>query len=154
MEGGNPFRICATSSVQLDGATHRRTMVAKEDASLLPTLSVKEGKVKGDSGRFPIWRAFVLVHMALVFCWLTFLTLRTAQPEPGQCTLTPEMIRQLMVDQEVREIQIVQSSQNSNAQIRGRRQLGSGERMMEGDIVVSQRELPGSAGFVSDQKPI
>ena len=43
---------------------------------------------------------------------------------------------------------------NSNAQVRGRRQLGSGERMMEGDIVVSQRELPGSAGFVSDQKPI
>ena len=42
---------------------------------------------------------------------------------------------------------------NSNAQIRGRRQLGSGQRMMEGDIVVSQRELPGSAGFLSAKKP-
>ena len=40
------------------------------------------------------------------------------------------------------------------AQVRVRRELGGGERMMEGDIVVSQRELPGSAGFVSYQKPI
>ena len=82
-------------------------MVPKEDASLLPTSSVKEPKVKGGSGRFPIWRAFVLVHMALVFCWLTFLTLRPAQPEPGQCVLTPDMIRQLMVGQKVRESQVV-----------------------------------------------
>ena len=85
-------------------------MVAKEAASLLPTLSVKEAKVKGDSGRFPIWRAFVWMHittMALVFCWLAFLTLRTAQPEPGQSMLTTDMIRQLMVDQEVRETQNV-----------------------------------------------
>ena len=85
-------------------------MVAKEDASLPPTSYVKEPKVNGGSGRFPIWRAFVLVHiatMALVFCWLTFLTLRSAQPEPGQCVLTPDMIRQLMVGQEVRESQVV-----------------------------------------------
>ena len=39
---------------------------------------------------------------------------------------------------------------NSSSQVRGRRQLGSGERMMEGDIVVGQRELPGSAGFLSE----
>ena len=38
----------------------------------------------------------------------------------------------------------------SNAQVRGRRQLGNGERIMEGDIVVSQTELLGSAGFFGE----
>ena len=37
---------------------------------------------------------------------------------------------------------------NSSYQFRGRRQLGSGERMMEGDIVVGQRDITGSAGLL------
>ena len=90
----------------MDGAIHQRTMVAKEVASLLPTLSVKEGKSK-ESGRFPIWRASLWLHITTM-AWLAFLTLRsTTQPEPGQSEmLTTDMIRQLMAEQEVRKTQV------------------------------------------------
>ena len=72
-------------------------MVAKEAASLLPTLSVKEAKVR-ELGRFPLWRAFLWLHittMVIILCWLAFLTLGSAtQPEPGQSVmLTTDMVR-------------------------------------------------------------
>merc|ERR1719151_264130 len=53
------------------------------------------------------------------FCWLSFLTCRSFQLEAAP-VMTADTMRQLMASQEVR----------------GRRQLGSGQRIIEDEIVV------------------
>ena len=80
-------------------------MVAKEDASLLPTLSYSVKNVKSGEGRFPIKKRAIfwlrITTFTFMFCWLAFLTCRSFKLEASP-VLTAETMRQLMANQEVR----------------------------------------------------
>ena len=80
-------------------------MVAKEDASLLPTLSYSVKNVKAGEGRFPIKKRALfwlrITTFTFIFCWLAFLTCRSFRLEASP-VLTADTMRQLMASQEVR----------------------------------------------------
>ena len=80
-------------------------MVAKEDASLLPTLSYSVKNVKAGERRFPIKKRALfwlrLTTFSFMFCWLAFLTCRSFKLEAAP-VLTADTMRQLMASQEVR----------------------------------------------------
>ena len=81
------------------------TMAAtKEETTLLPNSS-SATKAKTREERYPVSRAFCILHLlafALLVCWLTLLTCQSWRPK-GRVMLPEEMIRQLVTSQEVRD---------------------------------------------------
>ena len=84
---------------------HRLNMAEKEEKSLLPTSSsVTRENVK--ERRFPIKRAFRWLHVlttGLLVCWFSLLTLKSWRSD-AKTMLPEELIRQLMNNEEVREM--------------------------------------------------
>ena len=80
-------------------------MAEREEKSLLPTsLPVKREKVK--RGRFPLKRAFRWLHVlttGLLVCWFGLITLKSWRSDANRM-LPEEVIRQLMNNEEVREL--------------------------------------------------
>ena len=120
----------------------------KEETTLLPS-SLTKAKIR--EGRFPVSRAFCILHVlafALLVCWLTFLTFQCGQPE-ARVMLREEIIRQLVTSQEVREG--FQPDFNIYLrQARGRRQMDSVVMAIEGDILVRDSSIPGGDQTVLD----
>jgi len=112
-------------------------MAAKEGASLLPTLSTSFVKsAKAEERRFSIRKAVQWLHItttALVVCWIAFHSFQQQEDSPPMTSLG--VIRHLMTNQDGRE----------------RRQLGSGQRIIEDEIVVRHNsDLTSSSETVLD----
>ena len=84
---------------------HRLKMADREEKSLLPT-SLPEKREKVKRGRFPLKRVFRWLHVlttCLLVCWFSLITLKSWRSDANRM-LPEEVIRQLMNNEEVREL--------------------------------------------------